>query len=240
MGAYFPEQIVQPFTASVMIAALEYTNTSQKHARPDGFGEDGMAPDFNPNEGFELSDYDPAWAVRFEAERECLKTAVGDHALAIEHIGSTSVPGLRAKPIIDILLVVQSFAPREEYQQLLEPLGYSFAEHATEVNRLFFWKGVPRSHHLHIVEHATWEHQRHLIFRDYLRAHPDMAQWYEQVKHDLAVVFHNDRPAYTRGKTAFIKSIMARAVEEIADPKRRKAMQDLRDGGPPDQPRSLT
>ncbi len=174
--------------------------------------------EFNDNESFDLADYDPNWPQVFEQECDLVGDALGDDMVEIQHIGSTSIPGLRAKPIIDLLAAVESFAPIAEYQRRLEPLGYHHHSHPEEDERIFFWKGTPRTHHLHIVEYATWEHQRHIIFRDYLRRHPELAQWYEQIKRELWLAFRNNRPAYTKGKTAFIKTIMARAVEEIVDP----------------------
>ena len=173
---------------------------------------------FDENESFELSDYDPGWAQRFEEESALLDVALGDDVIDIKHVGSTSVPGLRAKPIIDILVAVELFGDIASYSERLAPLGYTHQQHIADDERLFFWKGTPRTHHLHIVEYATWEHQRHIIFRDYLRKHPDIARRYTQIKEELASAFKNDRPAYTRGKTAFIKAIMDRAVEEIIDP----------------------
>jgi len=189
---------------------------------------------FNPNETFELSQYDPNWPLLFEQEKERIMEAMGDEAIEIEHIGSTSVPGLRAKPIIDILLVVEVFGPITEYKRRLEPLGYHLYEHEdfNVTEHLFLWKGQPRTHHLHIVEYATWEHQRHIIFRDYLRKHPDIARLYEEVKQQLAAAFSKNRPAYTKGKTAFIKNIMARAVEEIVDPSLRELMENIHDDDP--------
>jgi GrpB-like predicted nucleotidyltransferase (UPF0157 family) len=174
--------------------------------------------EFNDNETFDLADYDPNWPQAFEEECELVGEALGDDMVEIQHIGSTSIPGLRAKPIIDLLAAVESFASIEEYERRLGPLGYHHHSHPEEDERIFFWKGTPRTHHLHIVEYATWEHQRHIIFRDYLRRHPELAQWYEQIKRELWLAFKNNRPAYTKGKTAFIKTIMARAVEEIVDP----------------------
>jgi GrpB-like predicted nucleotidyltransferase (UPF0157 family) len=174
--------------------------------------------EFNENETFDLAEYDPAWPSIFESESELLTKVFGDDLIDIQHIGSTSIPGLRAKPIIDLLAAVESFAPVEQYVRLLAPLSYHHHAHPDEDERIFFWKGVPRTHHLHIVEYATWEHQRHIIFRDYLRAHPEIAQWYEQIKRELWIAFRGNRPAYTKGKTAFINTIMARAVEEILDP----------------------
>ena len=178
--------------------------------------------DYNDNEDFELSDYNPEWSKNFQIEADELAEALGEQVVEVKHVGSTSIPGLRAKPIIDILVAVEEFAPLATYQQQLEPLGYSHAPHDAEDERLFFWKGAPRTHHLHIVEFMTWEHQRHIVFRDYLRAHPEMAELYEQVKRELSLTFKGNRPAYTKGKTAFINTIMARAVEEIVDPSLRR------------------
>lgn len=185
--------------------------------------------DFDPNETFHVVDYNPDWPAWFEQESERLGQVLGDDAIEIEHVGSTSVPGLCAKPIIDILVAVESFAPLEEYKRRLEPLGYFHHSHDADSDRLFFWKGTPRTHHLHIVEYATWEHQRHIIFRDYLRRHAAVAREYEKVKRELVTVFAADRPAYTRGKTAFIKNIMARAVEEIVDPSLRRLIEQAAD-----------
>ncbi|MBN1966463.1 MAG: GrpB family protein [Anaerolineae bacterium] len=185
---------------------------------------------FDPNESFDLSEYNPEWPALFEQESARIAEAMGDEAVEIEHIGSTSVPGLRAKPILDILLVVEEFASVEHYQHLLEPLGYRHHFHEDEADRKFFWKGVPRTHHLHIAEYATWEHQRHIIFRDYLRSHPEIAKLYEESKRQLAIEFHANRPAYTKGKTAFIKSIVMRAFEEIRDPSLRRLISTAEEG----------
>lgn len=180
--------------------------------------------EFNVNESFDLSEYNPQWPRMFETECALLNDALGEEeVIDIKHIGSTSVPGLRAKPIIDILIAVESFVSIDSYSERLESLGYQYHPHGSaEGERIFFWKGVPRTHHVHIVEYATWEHQRHIIFRDYLRAHPDIARRYTEVKLELAAAFRYDRPAYTRGKTAFIKAIMERALAEIIDPELRK------------------
>ncbi|MBN1678980.1 MAG: GrpB family protein [Anaerolineae bacterium] len=178
--------------------------------------------DYDPFETFELADYNAEWPARFEREADAIAEAMGDDILEMEHIGSTSVPGLSAKPIIDLMMVVEVFAPLEDYQKRLKPLGYTYQSHENDSDRLFFWKGAPRTYHLHVVEFATWEYHRHLMFRDYLRSHPDTAALYEQIKRELAEAFKAKRPSYTAGKTAFIKNIMARAVEEVADPELRR------------------
>lgn len=176
--------------------------------------------DFDPNETFEIADYDPNWPAMFEEECARIGAALGDHVIEFEHIGSTSVPGMPAKPIIDILMVVEAFQPVAEYKRLLYPLGYQMYEHEdfNIADHLFMWRGVPRTHHLHIVEYATWEHHRYLLFRDYLRTHQDVAEQYADVKRQLTREYKLPRPAYTKGKTAFIKSITAFALEEITDP----------------------
>lgn len=189
-----------------------------------------MPDGFDPNEAFEVRQYDPTWPQKFHEERERLEAALGDDVIDIKHVGSTSVPGLSAKPTIDLLVAVECFAPAEHYTRLLAPLGYHHHAHEADHDRLFFWKGSPRSHHVHIVEFATWEHQRHVIFRDYLRRHPEVAQEYEKIKRELATLFKTNRPAYTRGKTAFIKNIMARAVEEILDPSLRRLVEEAQGG----------
>lgn len=183
--------------------------------------------DFNPNETFKVTPYNPNWPVMFEEESERILAVIGDNVVEVEHVGSTSVPGLSAKPIIDILLGVESFLSLPDYERCLQPLGYHYHSLGpeTEAEWLFFWKGVPRTHHLHIVEFATWQYHRHLIFRDYLRTHPDVAERYEEVKRELAEAFKSDRPAYTRGKTAFIKSIVAYALEEMEHPELREQTQ---------------
>jgi len=170
---------------------------------------------FDANERFELAEYDPRWPELFDAEAARVEAALGADVVEITHIGSTAVPGLRAKPIIDLLAAVETFETVAAYQQRLAPLAYYHHSHENDAERLFFWKGLPRAYHLHIVEYATWEHQRHIIFRDYLRAHPEVAALYQTLKLELAETYAADRPAYTSGKSAFIRATVARAVREI-------------------------
>lgn len=174
--------------------------------------------EFNPNEAFSIHAYDPAWPGVFEHEAAAVRAAMGADLVEIEHIGSTSVPGLAAKPIIDLLVAVESFAPLEVYAARLARIGYQHQPHVNDDERLFFWKGTPRSYHLHLVEYATWEYQRHLLFRDYLRAHPAVAAQYEALKRDLAQRYKHDRLAYTDSKAAFINAVIDRAVAEIRAP----------------------
>ena len=174
--------------------------------------------EFNPNEAFSIVDYDPEWPERFEREAAAIRAVMNDEIVELEHIGSTSVPGLPAKPIIDLLLAVESFAPLDHYSALLEPLGYKHQPHVNDAERLFFWKGSPRTYHLHLVEYATWEHQRHLLFRDYLRTHPEAAAEYAALKRELAQRYKHDRLAYTNSKGSFIEATVERAFAALDTP----------------------
>jgi GrpB-like predicted nucleotidyltransferase (UPF0157 family) len=163
-----------------------------------------------------IVDYNPHWPHLFQQEAARIRQALGeDLILRLEHIGSTAVPGLPAKPIIDLLIGVNSIPEaRQIAVPALEALGYAFWYDDPDPNHLFFVKGLPpngpRSHHIHIVpaEGSEWDR---VLFRDYLRAHPDEAARYAALKRDLATRFQNDREAYTDAKGEYIKSITEKA-----------------------------
>ena len=160
----------------------------------------------------EISEYDPAWAAEFEAERERIRAALdSDLLVEIQHIGSTAIPGMAAKPIIDILLVIRESGQRARVIQGLRKLGYVYWEENPEPGRMFFVKGMPpfgtrRTHHVHVFDDAK-ERKLRIAFRDYLRSHADAAREYAELKRQLAERFSNDREAYTRGKDEFIARI---------------------------------
>ena len=164
-----------------------------------------------------VSDYNPAWPATFEQERASLHTALGPLALTIEHIGSTAVPGLAAKPIIDLQLSVRSLAEaRSSCVGPLQALGYAYMPQyeARLPGELFSRKGLsgPWTHHLHILQgdHPRW--QRRLLFRDYLRNHPEVAGAYAKLKRDLAAAFDDDISGYMNAKTAFVAATLAEAL----------------------------
>lgn len=128
-----------------------------------------------------LSPYDPAWADLYEAERAQIAAALGDPALEIHHLGSTAVPGLDAKPIIDIMVVVRHLDDAVHCIAPLKELGYTFVDYPDNVDRRFFRKGVPRTHHLHIVAAGSQSLADHLDFRDALRAQPEIRQQYQEL-----------------------------------------------------------
>ena len=157
--------------------------------------------------------YDPAWPDLYERERAPIADALGNRALAIEHVGSTAVPWLGAKPIIDITVGIHRLADGEKCVGSLEELGYEYRGDGEIPGRHYFRKFTrgERTHHLNIVEHEGDFWQRHILFRDYLREHPQEAQDYSDLKVRLAERFSTDRLGYTEAKTAFIESVLARA-----------------------------
>lgn len=159
----------------------------------------------------EIAPYDSRWPILYEEERVCLAAALGDMAPRIEHIGSTSVPGLSAKAIIDVQVAMASLEPVETYSERLRSLGYTYFPVLGNTDRYSFGKGVPHTHHVHIVEYGSEEYIRPIAFRDYLRAHAEVARQYEALKRTLAARFRHDRQGYNSAKTDFIRSIEAMA-----------------------------
>jgi len=163
-----------------------------------------------------VTDYNPAWPALFKQERERLDTALGSLLVIIEHVGSTAVPGLAAKPIIDLLVGVRSLEEaRPRCIQRLQSLGYTYMpEYQSWLpDELFFRKGVPGpwTHHVHVMEPTNPGWERRLLFRDYLRAHPDAADAYVDLKRRLAATFNDDIAAYRNGKGAFVEQAMVKA-----------------------------
>jgi len=165
----------------------------------------------------EIVPYDPVWATLFIVEAERLRTALDPgQVLGIEHFGSTAVPGLAAKPIIDILIAVRSLAlAKTTMVQPIVALGYVYWADNPKTDRMFFVKGMPpygerRTHHVHITEPDGEMWRRRLAFRDYLRADPGEARRYEALKRDLAARFPTDRERYTDAKTEYVEAAYRR------------------------------
>ncbi|WP_161634641.1 GrpB family protein [Microvirga flocculans] len=150
-----------------------------------------------------LVPHDPKWAELFARERAALVQACGGHVSAVHHIGSTAVPGLAAKPIIDILAVLRVPEDGPACIGILGRLGYDFRGANGIDQRFYFTKGSPRSHHLHMYPSDHSEVERHLRFRDYLRSHPDEAAAYADLKLQLAARFADDPEAYSTAKNEF-------------------------------------
>ena len=167
---------------------------------------------------FVIVDYLPSWAFRFEEERALLLNALGAEEFAIEHIGSTAVPGLAAKPTIDIMLGASSLVRIEQMIAPLASVGFQYMpghERKIPERRLFAKPAEhPRSVHLHGVvrDGRIWRDQ--LAFRDALRSDSSLARAYEALKRALATAHQEDRAAYTDGKTNFVRSVLAQRGSE--------------------------
>ena len=151
---------------------------------------------------------------KYEAEKARILAAIGRWLVAIEHVGSTAVPGLGAKPIIDITAAIRSLSDTPQCVEPLRAIGYEYVPEfeADLPERRYFRKGPPEDHyHLHMVEQTSEFWARHLLFRDTLRAHPEVAREYERLKRELAARFGSDREGYTDAKTEFIESTIAKA-----------------------------
>jgi GrpB-like predicted nucleotidyltransferase (UPF0157 family) len=158
--------------------------------------------------------YDPRWPADFEGERDRLRSALGEVAVRVDHNGSTAVPGLAAKPIIDIQVSVARLHEIDGYAPALARLGYVHMAHADDDRCPFFFRPAewPHTHHVHVVEAGSDEERRTLAFRDYLRQHPDVAREYAALKRDLAArhdgLTAGSREAYAEAKTAFVNRIL--------------------------------
>ncbi|MGZ9031570.1 MAG: GrpB family protein [Burkholderiaceae bacterium] len=158
--------------------------------------------------------YNPIWPVRFRIEAQLLRLALLALKPAIEHIGSTSVPGLAAKPVIDMLVGVSSLEAFEAFADRVSNYGYEYIPEYEQAlpDRRFFKRvvGGVRTHHLHVVEVNGLCWKRYVKFRNHLRADASLAARYAEVKRRLAGRFPNDRDAYTNGKTGFVEGVLAK------------------------------
>ena len=161
-----------------------------------------------------VTDYDPQWPRIFEALRDRVLAALGELAVQIEHVGSTSVPGLAAKPIVDMDVVIASESNLSETISRLDAIGYKHQGDLGIAGREAFTQpsGLPE-HHLYVCVNGADELRRHIAFRDYLRSHPDDARQYSEVKRAAAQQFGNDRLAYMEAKRQVVEAILSRALE---------------------------
>jgi len=157
--------------------------------------------------------YDPIWPEKFKEAAAELASIFGSELISIHHIGSTSIPGLSAKPIIDIMPVVRDIERIDALNSVFEQHGYKARGEYGIPGRRYFVKGsdARRTHHVHSYVPDNPEVKRHLDFRDYLIAHPDEARRYANLKQDLARQFPHNIEGYMAGKDAFIKAIIQKA-----------------------------
>jgi GrpB-like predicted nucleotidyltransferase (UPF0157 family) len=158
--------------------------------------------------------YNPQWPVFHESETKLIRAVLGGKILAIEHIGSTAVPNLGGKNIVDIMAGVNSLEEAEQCLAPLESIGYT--EVIPQVDNADWYYCLEKSqqalgYHLHLVRFGSEHWKKHVIFRDFLRKHPKVAQEYYALKKELAAKHGTNRLGYTEAKTAFIESVIAKA-----------------------------
>lgn len=164
-----------------------------------------------------IKNYDPNWELQFEEEKGKILSAIPQKIIQIEHIGSTSIKGLGAKPIIDIMIGVTKLEDFEELIQPLSTIDFEYVPKPELTDRRFFRKGLwgQGTCHLHICEHTSKEWIEKLLFRDYLRENPKIAEDYLNLKKSLAKEYQYDRQTYTKKKEPFIREVIKRARNEI-------------------------
>ncbi|MED5017359.1 GrpB family protein [Paenibacillus chibensis] len=161
-----------------------------------------------------IAEYNPEWAAEYEQEKTKITQALQDILLGMEHIGSTSVPGLGAKPIIDMMAGIRDLEELKPFHiERLAEIGYEYVEHAHFPERRFFRRGQWRAgtHHLHIYAFHGEHWNQQLLFRNYLLTHPDAVEEYLHLKKNMAELYPNDRAKYTEAKAPFIQSILQEA-----------------------------
>ena len=160
--------------------------------------------------------HDPKWQEAFEIESNCVSNSLGKNVVAIHHIGSTAIPGIYAKPIIDLLVEVKDIIKVDENNSAMEEIGYEVMCEFGISGRRFFLKnssGGVRTHHIHVFEVASAQVERHLAFRDYMIAHPEDAQKYSVLKRQLAKAHPTNIDGYVDGKNGFIEIIDRKAAQ---------------------------
>jgi GrpB-like predicted nucleotidyltransferase (UPF0157 family) len=164
----------------------------------------------------EVVAYDQDWPRQYAEERDRIAAALGEAVLVIEHVGGTAVPGLHAKPVIDLMIGVDDIERAGPDVAGLINLGYEYIPELESQlpDRRYFRRGTPETHHVHMVPVASDYFTEHLLFRDWLRSHPQAAEEYGKLKRGLAGRFPNDRDAYRAGKVPFIEMVVAAARRE--------------------------
>lgn len=167
-----------------------------------------------PQRSIEVVRYDPIWPALFEQEAELIHQAIPKGISAIHHIGSTSVPGLSAKPVIDIMLEVGDVAALDAYAAAMAVIGYSAKGEFGITGRRHYQKGgILRTHHIHAFDQESDGLLRHLAVRDYLRARPSESASYAELKVRLAERFPHDNDGYCEGKHDFVQALEQRALQ---------------------------
>ncbi|KAB1197039.1 MULTISPECIES: GrpB family protein [Haloferax] len=163
----------------------------------------------------ELVSHDPAWHDASDCEVERLRSLLETDVLGFEHVGSTAIPGIAAKPVVDLLSVVSDLDEADHLVAELEAAGYEERPDDGVPDRRFFARGPPsrRTHYLSVTERGSDCHREQVTFRDSLRQEPKLAAEYDRLKRELADDYPDDRASYTAGKSSFVQSVLDRVDE---------------------------
>ncbi|MDM9385387.1 GrpB family protein [Chlorogloeopsis sp. ULAP01] len=160
-----------------------------------------------------ICNYDPTWVQRFEEEKAVILRAVEDLIVELEHFGSTAVPGLAAKPVVDILVGLKQYPIPDDAIQAFEQIGYEYFGEADVCGRLYFRKRKPSAFNLGAVEWGSKLWRDNLLLRDYLRCHPEARQRYEQHKRTTIIAGYNQLLAYSNQKAQLVLDLLEQAEE---------------------------
>ncbi len=173
-----------------------------------------------------IVDYNPQWPQMYAQEKARIQDAIGEYLIDLQHVGSTSIPGLSAKPIIDIMAVIRDISLVEQCVKPLETLDYLYRGEGGIPGRHFFHKPIDISHtgrtyHMHMVEKGHDQWAMYQLFREYMLLHPESVREYDRLKRELAVKHGSERTVYTNAKAPFIESIIRAAVKEAMSEKKK-------------------
>ena len=170
------------------------------------------SPPLGLNSGeLRLSPYRDEWPFLYKSEQEIIESAIGNHIEDIQHVGSTAIVGMPAKPILDIAIAVKEFEAARVCIAPLADLGYTFKGENGIPLRHYFQKGEPCTHHIHMIEETSDEWTKLILFRDFLRSKQRDAEEYERLKADLMESQAGNRKSYQAAKTGFIEEIIQKA-----------------------------
>ncbi len=173
-------------------------------------------PDKNLKRKYTLSEYDPEWTQRFLAIKELLSVVFSEQAISIEHVGSTAVPDMTAKPIIDVLITVKAMEPFTHQKELMTDAGYEWGENYIAPNTVFFFKTKAdgeKVENIHICGVGSPKTRQFLVMRDYLRTHPEKVKEYSDLKKKNTALYPDNYPAYREAKAPFLEKLEAEAYE---------------------------
>jgi len=176
-----------------------------------------MTPDKNQKREYSIQEYNPEWPKKFEEIKEILKEVFSNKALSIEHIGSTSILGMKAKPLIDVLVTVERVEPFTSEKEKMISVGYEWGENYIAPDTLIFYKTERnrKTENIHVCIKNSFKAKQFIITRDYLRTHPERAKLYGEIKDRLKKQFPNDYPAYRSGKQDFVDETERLAYAKI-------------------------